>query len=86
MPDPFDGHAQSLESPATILVPVTPDDATDLPMPSRALNVAQEGMVRVTTTGGSTATLYIGAGSGFPVRVTRVWATGTTATGITALI
>jgi hypothetical protein len=86
MPDPFDGYAQSLESPATILVPVTPEDAADLPMPSRALNVTQEGLVRVTTTGGSTATLYIAAGIGFPVRATRVWATGTTATGITALV
>lgn len=86
MADPFDGHSQGLESPATILVSVTPDDTTDLSVPSRALNVAQEGLVRVTTTGGSTATIYVAAGIGFPVRATRVWATGTTATGITALV
>ena len=86
MSDPFANHVSSLESPAAILVPVTPDDGADLAMPSRALNVAQSGMVQVTTTGGSTASLYIAAGIGFPVRVTRVWATGTTATGITAML
>lgn len=86
MADPFSGHAQSLESPATIVLQVAPDDGTDLPMPSRALNASQEGTVRVTTTGGTTATLYIAAGTCLPVRVTRVWATGTTATGIAALV
>lgn len=86
MPDPFDGHSQSLESPATIVLQLSPDDTTDLPMPSRALNAAQEGTVRVTTTGGTTATLYIAAGICLPVRVTRVWATGTTATGLTGLV
>jgi hypothetical protein len=86
MPDPFDGHSQSLESPATIALQVAPDDAADLPMPSRALNAAQEGTVHVTTTGGTTATLYIAAGVCLPVRVTRVWATGTTATGLVALV
>ena len=86
MSDPFDKHAQSLESPATLLLSVTPSDAADLTQPSRALNVAQSGFVRMTTTGGSTATLYVAAGIGFPVRATRIWATGTTATGIVALI
>lgn len=86
MSDPFDSHSQSLESPATILVPVTPDDATDLSTPSRALNAAGSGYVRVTTTGGTTATLFIAAGIGFPVRATRVWASGTTATGLTAML
>lgn len=86
MSDPFEKHTSSLESPASMLVPVTPDDSTDLLVPSRALNVAQSGMVQVTTTGGTTATLFVAAGIGFPVRVTRVWATGTTATGITAML
>jgi len=41
--------------------------------------------VQVTTSGGSVASVYIAAGTAFPVRATRVWATGTTASGITAL-
>ena len=86
MSDPFENHASSLESPATVLHAVTPNDATDLVMASRALNVVQSGTVQVTTTGGTTATVYIAAGIGFPVRATRVWASGTTATGITAMM
>lgn len=86
MSDPFENHAPGLESPATTLVPVIPDDAADLPQTSRALNVTQSGTVHVTTTGGTTATLFIAAGIGFPVRATRVWATGTTATGITVML
>lgn len=86
MSDPFDSHVSSLESPATIIQPVTPDDGADLATPSRALNVMQSGAVQVTTVGGTTATIYVAAGIGFPLRVRRVWATGTTATGITAML
>lgn len=85
MTDRFDNHTPGLESPASHLLAVTPSDATDLAQTSRALNVAQSGLVQVTTTGGSVATIYIAAGVPFPVRVTRVWSTGTTASGIVAL-
>jgi hypothetical protein len=85
MTDRFEHHTPGLESPAAFLLAVTPDDATDLPVASRALNVAQSGLVQVTTSGGSVASVYIAAGTAFPVRAIRVWATGTTATGITAL-
>jgi hypothetical protein len=85
MADRFENHTPGLESPAAFLLPVIPDDANDLPMTSRALNVAQSGLVQITTTGGTVASVYIAAGTAFPVRATRVWATGTTATGITAL-
>ena len=86
MSDPFNSHTPGLESPATVLVPVTPDDGADLPMPARAINVSGTGTIQVTTTGGTTATLYVAAGIGFPVRAQRIWATGTTATGITAML
>lgn len=85
MSDRFEDHTPGLESPAAFLLPVTPDDAADLAVTSRALNVTQSGLVQVTTSGGSVASVYIAAGIAFPVRATRVWATGTTATGITAL-
>jgi hypothetical protein len=85
MPDPFRNHAPGLESPATGLAPVIPDDGADLPVASRALNVAQSGLVRVTTLGGQVASVYVAAGIAFPIRVTRVWQTGTTAGGIVSL-
>jgi hypothetical protein len=67
MTDRFEQHTPGLESPASHLVPVTPDDTTDLAMISRALNVAQSGFVQVTTSGGSVASVYIAAGTAFPV-------------------
>lgn len=83
--DQFAGQSRTMTSPATDMVAVTPDDANDLPMVSIALNVASPGKVRVTTQDGSTGDLSVSAGVVFPVRARRVWATGTTATGICAL-
>lgn len=83
--DKFRNFATRLESPAVFMEAVTPSDIVDLPTPSRALNVAESGMVRVTTVGGSTGDLFIASGGAFPVRVRRIWATGTTALGIVAL-
>lgn len=85
MSDRFSNFALGLDSPAVNLMEITPDDAQDLTECSRALNVAVSGMVRVTTVLGDTATINIAAGIPFPVRVRRVWQTGTTATGICAL-
>lgn len=85
MADLFDGFQTGLQSPATHLSPVTPDDGTDLPMSSRAINVAETGTVQVTTVGGSTATIYVSAGVAFPIRARRIWASGTTATGLVVL-
>ncbi|TDX21875.1 spike base protein, RCAP_Rcc01079 family [Rhodovulum visakhapatnamense] len=86
MNDIFARHTGGLESPAAELTPISPSDSSDLTHASRALNVATTGFVRVTTVRGTTATVFIAAGIAFPVRVTRVWATGTTADGIVALL
>lgn len=85
MPDAFSRFQSGLESPATNLAFVTPDDAADMTHACRALNVATSGVVRVTTVGGDTGDLFIAAGLPFPIRALRVHATGTTATGIMAL-
>lgn len=85
MIDTFAGFGAGLESPATRALPVTPSDSSDLNFVSRALNVATAGTVRVTTYGGDIQSVYVAAGVPFPLRVHRVWATGTSATGIVAL-
>lgn len=85
MADTFSSHTEGLNSPPSNLIAVTPSDSTDLPHVSRGLNVAQSGTVRVTTLGGTTADITIVAGIVMPLRVARVWASGTTATGIVAL-
>lgn len=85
MTDAFGTFMSGLESPASRLQAITPSDTADLSLASRALNVATSGMVRVTTVGGDTGTVHVVAGIAFPVRVRRVWATGTTATGIVVM-
>lgn len=64
---------------------VTPSDTTDLPQFS-VIFVGGAGNVKVTTAQGSAVTFSgINAGSVIPVRVRRVWSTGTTATLMTAV-
>lgn len=85
MSDAFADFQSGLESPAIRAFEITPSDTTDLAEVSRALNVNTSGTVRLTTIGGTTATVQIAAGVAFPIRTTRIWSTGTTATGIVAL-
>lgn len=85
MTDIFKKHMNGLESPASRVYAVQPDDTTDLDVVSRALNVSEAGLVQVTTISGTTAQIFVAAGIPFPIRVSRVWATGTTATGIVSL-
>lgn len=85
MSDPFSTFGAGLESPAAHAYAVTPDDTQDLPIACRALNVAQGGTVHVTTVGGDEVTVAVSEGSPFPLRCRRIWATGTSATGIVAL-
>jgi hypothetical protein len=85
MTDTFVAHHTSLQSPATNAYSATPNDDTDLAFFSRALNVSTSGTVRLTTVGGDVATVFIAAGTAFPIRARRIWATGTTATDIVVL-
>lgn len=86
MSDPFKQFSPTLTAPASALYEITPDDGADLGVAVRALNVAAAGAVRVTTVDDTVASVFVAAGTAFPVRVKRVWATGTTATGIVGLV
>jgi hypothetical protein len=83
--DRFARFAPSPTQPATSLFEIEPDDETDLTEATIALNVATAGLVRVTTVDGSVGDVFVVGGTVFPLRVRRVWATGTTATGIRGL-
>lgn len=83
--DTFASANNTLHSPATNIEEIVPSDAADLSYLTTALNVATPGDVRVTTDSGTISTVFIEAGVPFPLRVRRVWATGTTATGIRGL-
>jgi hypothetical protein len=82
MSDHFQNHVSGLEAPATAAEAISPDDSADLPTIPRALYATGAGEVTVTMINGNTVTLPILAGTPLPVRVSRVWASGTTATGI----
>lgn len=69
---------------ATNALAVTPSDSADLTYVSRGLYVGGQGDVSVVTRGGQTVT-FVGAVGLLPVRVSRVRATGTTATDIVTL-
>ena len=81
MPDPFAGrpHAEFLR-PMSRGQAWAPDDATDTPFVTRQVRVGLPGDLRVTLAG-SAAPVVIPVVAGVPcdVRVTRVFATGTTA-------
>lgn len=87
MADPIFNHAANLESPAWTAAAVTPNDAADLArVATRGLYIGGDGDVSVVMAGGGTITFAgLLGGSILPVRVDRVRATGTTATGIVAL-
>lgn len=85
MTDMFEHHQPGLESPATHVFAIIPDDGTDLAATTRAINVAAAGTVRLTTAAGDTADVFVAAGIPFPVRARRIHATGTTATGLVGL-
>ena len=86
MADAFEKNRPGLESPADRLETVTPADGADLPGGlTRALFVGTSGSVVAQDRHGTTVTIASGASQYHPIRVARVLATGTTATGIVAL-
>jgi len=83
MVDTFNSHAISVTAPPSNALLVTPDDTTDLPFVSRALYIGTAGTLRVLTLGGQDVT-YQGVSGTKVLRVSRVFATGTTAANIIA--
>lgn len=86
MNDPFASRLSSLSGPARDILPVQPDDAADLPAVAVALYIEQGGSLTITTAAGMQRTIEVAGWSILPVGVRRVWATGTTASGIGAMV
>ncbi|MCP5011733.1 MAG: hypothetical protein GY942_17280 [Aestuariibacter sp.] len=85
MTDKFASNSSRLDSPAKSAFEITPSDSTDLTLSARALYVGAVGDVKVTTVGGDTVT-FVDVSGLLPVRVQRVFSTGTDATGIVGLL
>ena len=86
MPNSFANRSRTPSDPAVTVFDIVPNDGADLPHVTTALNVTNPGTVRVTTADGSVADVTIHPGHAFPIRASRVWLTGTTATGIRGLV
>lgn len=86
---PIDLHpiiSGTWDAPATSVEVVTPSDTVDLIYTPRMLYIGGAGNLSVITTGGQTVSFAaVPVGTILPLRVSRVRATGTTATAILAL-
>lgn len=85
MTDSFQTRTRRPGDPAATVFDIVPDDDTDLDQTTTGLAVATPGTVRLTAIDGSIADVVIHPGTAFPIRARRVWATGTSATGIRGL-
>lgn len=86
MSNPFKNRSHSLNGPASDIRPVVPNDASDLADVAIALYVETGGTVSLVSVDGQTRSVKLADFAMLPVGVTRVRATGTTATGIHALV
>ena len=82
MPNPFQSWSSDMQSIHQVIFAITPNDSVDLDPPSRGVYIGVAGDIKVTAVGGGTETYTVVAGSVLPVAVIRVFATGTTATGL----
>lgn len=86
MHDEFATFHRGLTAPAEDAASITPDDAADLPRPTRGLYVGTGGAARVSLVGGAEVVLVgLIAGVIYPLRIARVHATDTTASDLVGL-
>lgn len=86
MTNPFENRAHSLSGPATDLLPVVPNDGANLPEVAVALYVETGGTLSLVTARGIARSVTVADRSILPVGVRKVNATGTSATGIHAMV
>ncbi|MBN2906948.1 MAG: hypothetical protein JXJ18_09600 [Rhodobacteraceae bacterium] len=86
MSNPFENRAPSLSGPATDIVPVTPSDSGEMADVATSLYVETGGVLALVTVAGQPRTVMLGDRAFLPVGVRQVLATGTTASGIHALV
>ena len=80
--DKFAAYSPGLDSPATDVFPITPDDDTDLAVTTRAIRADTGGDVVLVTLEGNQRTCKFADGETRAIRATRIKATGTTAAGL----
>jgi hypothetical protein len=86
MTDPFKNRAPNLNGPATDIIPVIPSDMTDFISVALALYVEAAGTISFVAQSGENRTVAVTDFALLPVGARRVNASGTTASGIHALV
>lgn len=87
MADQFTDHATSLIAPARDGAEITPSNSTDLDQSTRGLYVGTSGSLRVRLVSGATVTFAeVLAGTIYPIRVNKVFSSGTSAGGLVGLL
>lgn len=85
MADNFAENSPGLDSPAEHALVVTPNDLVDLAFTTRAIVIGAAGSLSVVMVGGETVNFPSVQPGILPLRVVRIRATGTSATGLVAL-
>lgn len=80
-----EGRSRADTGAAEDFFPITGDDANDIPTETREIILAVGGALKVRKLDDTDVTLQLPAGR-FALRVKRVFATGTTASGITGVV
>ncbi len=86
MTNPFSRRSATLNGPGIDYFPVTPDDGTDLPDIAASLFIEGAGAVAFTSVKGQSRVVAVPDFGWIICGVRRVLATGTTATGIHAVV
>lgn len=86
MTSPFDKRSNGLSDPKRDIVKITPNDAADLPSVAISLYIETGGDLAIVTESGQSRAVKVADFSILPVGVRRVMASGTTASGIHALV
>jgi hypothetical protein len=72
--------------PGTRSFLITPSDENNLPQNARSLRVDVGGSLKFTTIGGTTDTWEVSDKETIPMQMEKIFATGTTATGIHGIV
>ncbi len=84
--DPYSGTSATVQTSATNGFAITPSDSVDLTVLPKAISATTDGIIRCTLSGMTDGTFIDVPSSGYAsIRCKRVWATGTTATGLVGL-
>ena len=85
--DKFSTYADSAANPARQLRAITPSDTENIPFVAKGIFVGTGGTISILAVGDTEAVaLTVQDGAILPIRARRINATGTTATGLVALI